>query len=248
MSDESRGVRISFSAVKNWEEGKLPYSEEVVEFTWYKGLSWQQKQKSSISMRESIVLKKPDAKVLEISTKSDNYEFAQKLSAMNLKVDGQTLENVFQSGKVFDEKRGPNLDLLKTSPQKAKQFNRGLNPHLKYFQYKNKKFPLEPKTIFYDYLYLKALVQNSNIAEKLLDYDAFTDIEFNQKIAYDTVKGPFNSQARSAAIYVTLRKAKITPNEILDLINSSTDLQKLYPAKKEVSAIEKPDVQLGLFS
>ncbi|MDK2865169.1 MAG: hypothetical protein PWP37_1361 [Thermotogota bacterium] len=69
------------------------------------------------------------------------------------------------------------------------------------------RWPLEPKTAFYDWLYINALVQNPTVAEKLLEFDAFTDIEFNPERAY-------NCQAVSAAIYVYLRKAGILPSTV----------------------------------
>ena len=53
--------------------------------------------------------------------------------------------------------------------------------------------------MFYDWLYCSALEQNLPQAEALLDYEAFTDIEFNPDRS-------INCQAASAAIYVSLVK------------------------------------------
>ena len=61
------------------------------------------------------------------------------------------------------------------------------------------EWPLEPKTMFYDYIYIKSLVSNKSLCEKLLNFDTFTDIEFNPKKS-------FNCQARSVAICVSLLK------------------------------------------
>lgn len=56
-----------------------------------------------------------------------------------------------------------------------------------------------PRTAFYDWLYINALIENPQLAEKLNGYDGFTDIAFNPD------KG-INCQARSAALYVSLAK------------------------------------------
>ena len=40
---------------------------------------------------------------------------------------------------------------------------------------------LNPKTIFYDWLYINAVLENPLLAAELLKYNAFTDIEFNPK-------------------------------------------------------------------
>ena len=51
--------------------------------------------------------------------------------------------------------------------------------------------------MFYTWLYLNALIQNQSLADELLDFDAFTDIEFNPKKS-------INCQAASAAIFKSL--------------------------------------------
>ena len=58
---------------------------------------------------------------------------------------------------------------------------------------------LDPKTAFYDWLYLHALNQNEELALHLLSFAGFTDIAFNPKRS-------INCQARSAALYVSLHK------------------------------------------
>ena len=51
--------------------------------------------------------------------------------------------------------------------------------------------------MFYTWLYLNALIQNQSLADELLDFDGFTDIEFNPKKS-------INCQAASAAIFKSL--------------------------------------------
>ena len=84
---------------------------------------------------------------MEISTKSLE-NIGIKLSAFNLQIDNYTLENIFQSAKVF-ENGGPYLDLLDLSPKEAKRDERLHNSgSLKAFRYQNEDFPLIPKTVF----------------------------------------------------------------------------------------------------
>ena len=61
---------------------------------------------------------------------------------------------------------------------------------LDYFDYKGKQYPNEPKTLFYDYIYIQALREHKIDLSK---YNIFTDIEFG--------KNSINCQARSCALY-----------------------------------------------
>ena len=67
------------------------------------------------------------------------------------------------------------------------------------FQFKGTEWALEPMTAFYDWLYINALNQNSAFHEQLMNYDAFTDIEFNHNKS-------INCQAYSVAMFVALAK------------------------------------------
>lgn len=68
-----------------------------------------------------------------------------------------------------------------------------------------------PRTAFYDWLYLSALNQNKNLALHLLNFDGFTDIEFNPAKS-------INCQARAAALFVSLVR-----RNMLDDVLSSKD-------------------------
>ena len=76
------------------------------------------------------------------------------------------------------------------------------------FDFDDQKWPLSPSTMFYDWLYCSALEQNRPQAEALLDYDAFTDIEFNPDRS-------INCQAASAAIYKSLVKKALSGSHFL---------------------------------
>lgn len=192
--------------------------EKEVEFKWYPGLSTSQKQKSVKSLHTSAK-KQNISPVLEISSKSLT-PIGVKLSAFNLELThnqkAYKVEAVFQSGKVFTD-GGPFIDLLTKSPRDIKK-----DPRLKSsgvlsrFQYFGENFSLEPKTFFYDWIYLNALNQNQDLAVELLDYAGFSDIEFNPKKS-------INCQARSAALYVSLFKT----NQLSDVFKSQRKFHKI---------------------
>ncbi len=120
-----------------------------------------------------------DKDPFEVSSASKS-ELGRKLSAFNLKDSkGRLLECVFQSSKKF-EKGGPYLDLLEASPSQAKK-----DPRLKgsgnlvAFVLDKKEYPLIPRTAFYDYIYISALMVNKELWEEIDNYDTFSDVWFN---------------------------------------------------------------------
>ena len=131
---------------------------------------------------------------LEISTKSPA-SIGTKLSAFRLTLNSHTLENIFQSAKVF-ENGGPYLDLLEVPPKEAKRDQRLQNSgNLTAFRYQGQDFPLVPKTVFYDFIYIAAVKESLNTEEiqAISTYNTFTDIEFNPAKS-------INTQARTAAL------------------------------------------------
>ncbi len=167
---------------------------EMISFEWFPGFAVSQKQKSIESLHNAILKANIGGKPLEISTKSKE-TIGVKLSAFNLKLNDFTLENTFQSAKVF-ENGGPYLDLLDVPPKDAKRDNRLYSSgDLRAFFYRNETFPLNPKTVFYDFIYIAAVKQSLETEEikEISNYDCFTDIEFNPAKS-------INTQARSAAM------------------------------------------------
>ena len=168
--------------------------QDIFSFEWFPGFAISQKQKSVESLHHAIQKADADARPLEISTKSKE-TVGINLSAFNLRLNNYTLENVFQSSKVFAN-GGPYPDLLDVPPKAAKRDERLHNSgNLKAFRYQNEDFPLIPKTVFYDFIYIAA-VKNSFAADEIKEissYNYFTDIEFNPEKS-------INTQARSAAI------------------------------------------------
>ncbi len=189
------------------------FEEGTCDFEYNKGFSITQKQKNITALHNAILIKEPNSSILEISTKS-NVDLGVNLSAFNLRLYNEylkrtvSLENIFQSSKVF-EGGGPYTDLLVVSPREAKQDMRLKNSgKLIGFYYSNTLWDTTPKTLFYDWLYINALHQNKELSQEVMSYNIFTDIEFNHNKS-------INCQARSAAIYVSLRKKGII-QQVLD--------------------------------
>ena len=176
------------------------FSEEVVTFEFNPGFADVQKQKNIRNIHDAFTAKHPAMKILEISSKSD-ISLGVRLSAFNLKLNvGEletSLESAFQAGKVFRD-GGPYRELLAQPPWIAKKDPRlRESGPIQRFELDGQIFPTEPKTFFYDWLYVNAVAANEELAEELIEYDAFTDVEFNPEKS-------LNCQARSAAIFVSL--------------------------------------------
>jgi hypothetical protein len=171
-----------------------------VDFTWHPGMSKTQKQRSIRSLHEAAN-KRGVNKILEISSKSEE-ELGVRLSAFNLRIKRQdgsrpSVESLFQGSKVFSE-GGPFTDMYLMDSRDAKKDERlKLCGKLVAFRYDSRDWPLFPRTAFYDWLYISALQQNSNLSMQLMEYDGFTDIEFNPEKS-------LNCQAASAALYKSL--------------------------------------------
>ncbi|PAF21396.1 hypothetical protein CHH49_10880 [Terribacillus saccharophilus] len=224
----NRPVFISKMNSKTFLERK------IIEFEWYPGFSIVQKQKSISSFHKNIKVADPSLKILEISSKS-NIDLGISLSAFNLMITGKnqktfSVETAFQASKVF-EKGGPFLDLYNKTSREAKKDLRLKNSgSLKYFQYFNRKFDLEPKTFFYDWLYINALHLNEHLRKEIVKYNAFTDIEFNPQKS-------INCQARAAALYVSLVNLNL-----IDIALSSIDNYRnivIGESKKELDTSQQ---------
>ena len=131
------------------------------------------------------------------------------------------LECAFQGSKVF-EHGGPFTDLYTLEPREAKR-----DPRLKEsgrltgFEFDGFSFPLEPKTVFHDWLYISSLYQWREWGQKLYAYAGFTDIEFNPHRS-------INCQARSCALFLTLMKINVleeaarSPSDFIRTISGVT--------------------------
>lgn len=208
-----------------------------IDFTWYSGLSIPDKQKSIASLHENA--KKTDGinNILEISTRSTE-RLGVALSAFNLKIKSAkgrqfSVESVYQSSKVFSGNHGEiqYLDLLYKSPAEAKTDPRlktsGNLVAFRTFGKTEKEWCINPISAYYNWIYLNALIQHPEYHESLLEYHAFTDIEFNPKKS-------LNCQAYAAALFCSLYKNNLleetmkTPSNFLSLYQKPNETLDLF--------------------
>ncbi|RTR28526.1 DarT1-associated NADAR antitoxin family protein [Shewanella atlantica] len=181
-------------------------SEQPIDFHWHSGFAKSQKQKSIFSMHEAARAL-GFANLLEISSKSEN-KIGVKLSAFNLMITTKkyhkqfSVESAFQSSKVF-ESGGPYTDLLhKDSLSAKKDIRLKESGNLVRFRFFNRDFPTTPRTYFYDWVYINALLQNQELECELSGFDGFTDIEFNPQKS-------INCQAHAIALYQSLKSCNL---------------------------------------
>ena len=205
------------------------YQEWNVEFTYNAGLSTAQKQRNIKAIHSAFLKRKSDAVPLEISSKSLT-PLGVNLSAFNLKKRICTLkteipvENVYQGGKKFLY-GGPYTDLYQVSPKEAKRDERlQSSGPLSAFSFEGVDYPTKPQNGFYDWIYIQAIQENKEIGEEILNYNAFTDIEFNPNKS-------INCQARAAAIFVGITQAGL-----LDQTRDFYDFCKLITGKSAVAS------------
>jgi hypothetical protein len=177
---------------------------------WHSGFAPIQKKKNIKALHESAA-QAGYSPLLEISTKSEE-KLGQHLSAFHLNAPTPRgrqipLECAFQGSKVF-ERGGPYTDLYLADPRAAKRDERLRNSGgLTGFDFEGLKFPLNPKTAFYDWLYAKALFPHREWLDRLRKYAGFTDIEFNPQRS-------INCQARSCALFVSLRSKDLLESAV----------------------------------
>lgn len=204
--------------------GKRYVLERYVDFQWHAGFAKSQKQKSIRALHE-VALRDYGVKApLEVSSKSED-KLGVALSSFNLKFTTQkgltlTVEAAFQGSKVF-EFGGPFRDIFGKTPVEAKRDQRlKSSGRLVQFSFFGDDWALEPKTAFYDWLYINALLKNPELVSMVTDRDGFTDIEFNPERS-------INCQARSVALFCALFH-----NDILDESMQDRDyFLSLYPGR-----------------
>ena len=191
----------------------FPYVDAIdIEFKWHPGFAKSQLQKSIASLHKAAE-KQGITPILEISGKS-MLRLGVSLSAFNLPLktsNGQkmTVECAYQGSKVF-ENGGPYHELYTVSSRAAKTDERLRNSgELIAFNFCGEDFPTEPKTAFYNWLYMNALSQKkTDFAKELEVYPGFSDIVFNPN------RG-INCQARAAALFVALSKNGLMNEQML---------------------------------
>jgi hypothetical protein len=194
---------------------EIPFS-----IVWHGGFAPVQKQKNIKALHEAAA-SAGFTSLLEVSTKSAE-KLGQHLSAFHLKVHSDQkgeipLECAFQGSKIF-ERGGPYTDLYQADVRAAKRDIRlKESGRLTGFIFDGVNFLLEPKTVFYDWLYINAIFPHREWLKRLRTYSGFTDIEFNPSKS-------INCQARSCALFVSLMDMEIldeavhSPKEFMTLI------------------------------
>jgi hypothetical protein len=191
-------------------EGRELVREIRLRLVWNPGFAVKQKEKNIVALHEAAA-RAGYSGVLEISTKSKE-TIGQRLSAFNLRVisvrNGEMpLETAFQGSKVF-ERGGPFTDLYRMEVREAKK-----DPRLQEsgplvgFKFDGFSFPLEPKSIFYDWLYCSSLYRDRESRNMLHGYTGFTDVEFNPQRS-------INCQARSCALFIALMERGLLDDAI----------------------------------
>ncbi|MBZ0181552.1 MAG: hypothetical protein K8F60_03785 [Melioribacteraceae bacterium] len=181
------------------------FDEVEIEFKWIPGQAFSRKQLCVESLHKSAKEQGFNS-ILEISSKS-LLKLGNDLSAFNLQIKVSeeittSVESLYQSSKVF-ENGGPYKDIADLEPRKARKDERLFNSgRLIGFRFNETNWNLETDSSFYDFLYINALEQNKDLSSKLIEFDGFTDIEFNPQ-------KQISCQARTAAIYLSLVKQNL---------------------------------------
>ena len=175
--------------------------EVLVQFAWNPGFAPTQKKKNVVAMHEAA-MHRGLSPLLEVSTKSEE-KIGQRLSAFNLGIQTEvgeiSIESAYQGSKVF-KSGGPYADIYGKDSRSAKKDPRlQTSGPLIGFNFFGQQWPLIPKTAFYDWLYLSALMPHKEFLRRLFEYKGFTDIEFNPEKS-------INCQARTCALLVSLLK------------------------------------------
>lgn len=221
-----------------------PYFEEIgVAFNWYNGFSMQQKQRCATAMHTALICTYPDIKPLEISS-SSGYQIGQALSAMHIKKwsnilnDYTSVESAFQSSRIYitaDNKQiGPFPEYLgldgKACKRLVKEKSQGL--YASEYIFEGLKFPVPDFhiSLFYDYIYLNALLEEPNreLASQLISggFNCFTDLATKA----------LNSQARSCALFVSLYKLGL-----LDKVQDYNTFLELFRVDLNAKNYAKPN-------
>lgn len=181
-------------------------NELLVDFVWHPGFSVAQKQRSIEALHAAAIEALGGGPLLEVSTKSP-VRLGQRLSAFNLRLHSDehgwlSVEAAYQGSKVFVESgQYPELYGIRGGADIKRIIGQRGGEAIVGFRFEGRDWPLEPTTAFYDWLYLRALIDlgtdDPSALAELATFVGFTDIEFNPKRS-------LSCQARSCALFVSL--------------------------------------------
>ena len=231
------------------------YKQSDVSFGYFGGFALSQKRKCELSLHMNYNAAYPETKVLEVSSAS-LMSLGAKLSAMHLskrtKRGVTSVESGFQSSRIYSDgikTVGPFPEYTFLHGKECKKLVKQASLGMHSFQYSFDGMmfyaPEYHISLFYDYLYLNALLEPENqaVKEELLssNYMAFTDLA--------TLS--LNSQARSAAIFRGLVMAGLI-DEVTDyrtylsLFRTGIDGRAVGPESYEHSPIFHQDHMISL--
>lgn len=201
-------------------KGPQLVTTQPIDFQWFPGMAMSQKRKSIEALQDAARTATGLTRILEVSTKSEAPE-GVAMSGFNLMVTAPTgrtfsVECAFEASKVFAG-GGPYLDILATTSLKAKRDPRlQTSGELVAYEFFGHRWPLEPETAFYDWLYVNALRKEPALIAAARAAQAFTDIELNPAKVV-------NCQAYAAALYVALEARgwldrAVAPEDFLALV------------------------------
>lgn len=197
-----RNTKIYKSTDDIW----TPVIEEDIAFSFTYGTYRSTKiNNMKVLKKEALDKGYRESELLEISTVSDN-KFGNMLSALNLNIK-------LKSGR---EMSVENIYQLSKKPNKG---------HIEYFEFGPTRFSNEPKTMYYDYLYMLALYTHKEYWEYLENHKYFTDVFFNSC-------KQINTQARAAAIFKTF----LGNTDFLEIMENSKDFKDYY---KKIKILHK---------
>ena len=232
-----------------------PVRRIAVDFQWYPGMAISRQKLNVHSLHRAAADEHNLQPLLEISSRSDDPK-GVALSAFNLKLEPReipgvncgyfdsnhtprfvSVESLFQSCKMFDD-GGPYPELLSLTSREAKKFP-GIRATeerpLRAFRLAGEDWPLEPQTLFYDWLYLNALRQNRDLAGSLTRHKGFTDIAFNPKKS-------INCQAASAALYCFLENEEL----LEEVLRSPEAFREFFTETNADRESEAEQLELGI--
>ena len=220
-----------------------PFYEQIdVSIDWFGGFALSQKRKCEIGLHMNFNAAYPNIRALEVSS-SSLMSLGARLSARNLSkrtLRGvSSVESSFQSSRIYSDGNqtvGPFPKYLflpgKECKALVKQASLGMHSYQYYFDGMTFYAPNHHISLFYDFLYLNALLEpeNQEVKNELLssDYMAFSDLATKS----------LNCQARSAAIFRGLVMAGLI-DEVKDyetyhkLFLTSTDGKAVGPESYE---------------
>lgn len=192
---------------------KADVKEAPFKFEWHPGFAHSQKQKNVIALHDAIKRDCPNVHPLEVSSKSTE-QLGIKLSALNLCMSRDegycSVESVFQASKVFED-IGPFPELYTHNSREVRDYVKSkAKGKLVAFDEDGVRWSLSPTRAFYDWVYIKALLDNPDLTDELDNYNCFTDIEFNPKKS-------LNCQAYAVALYLSFRNNEVLYTAMKDM-------------------------------